>query len=45
VVVQRDAAAVATTPLAPGVVTFEAPPGVRLDVLAIGPDGQPVQKQ
>ena len=45
VVVRYGRTAVATQALAAGVITFEAEPGQWLDVLAVGADGAPVQKQ
>ena len=45
VVVRQGRTAVATQALAAGVLTFEAEPGQWLDVLAVGADGAPVQKQ
>lgn len=45
VVVRRDDQPVPTTDEQPGVVRFEAPPGVWLDVLAVDSSGQPVRKE
>ncbi|MCU0867793.1 MAG: glycoside hydrolase N-terminal domain-containing protein [Planctomycetes bacterium] len=45
VVVRRGRTAVVTQAMAAGVITFEAEPGHWLDVLAVGADGGPVQKQ